>query len=73
MLNVLEWCEDDFHYGYTGAPVDGSAWVDSPRDLHRIGRGGSLINYGSGCRSACRYGTYRPSYAFSFVGFRLSR
>ncbi len=27
--NVLEWCEDDYHSNYNGAPDDGSAWVES--------------------------------------------
>jgi hypothetical protein len=31
--NVWEWCEDDHHSNYIGAPVDGSAWVDNPRDF----------------------------------------
>ncbi|MFN9733529.1 MAG: SUMF1/EgtB/PvdO family nonheme iron enzyme, partial [Microcystis sp.] len=26
--NVWEWCEDDWHYSYIGAPDDGSAWLD---------------------------------------------
>jgi formylglycine-generating enzyme required for sulfatase activity len=26
--NVWEWCEDDWHENYEGAPTDGSAWVD---------------------------------------------
>ena len=29
--NVYEWCEDDFHDNYEGAPVDGSAWIDQPK------------------------------------------
>ena len=27
--NVWEWCEDDWHNNYEGAPNDGSAWVES--------------------------------------------
>ena len=26
--NVLEWCEDDWHSNFQGAPTDGQAWVD---------------------------------------------
>ena len=26
--NVFEWCEDDWHYDYTDAPNNGSAWLD---------------------------------------------
>ncbi len=58
--NVLEWCEDDWHeydwHGeYVGAPTDGSAWVDAPRGLYRVYRGGGWWDYPAGCRSACRY------------------
>ncbi|NBO66304.1 MAG: formylglycine-generating enzyme family protein, partial [Acidobacteria bacterium] len=27
--NVWEWCEDEFHENYNGAPIDGRAWVSS--------------------------------------------
>jgi len=27
--NVWEWCEDDWHSNYTGAPTDGSAWIEN--------------------------------------------
>ena len=39
--NVVEWVEDDFFNNYEGAPVDGAAWVDSPRYAVRVRRGGS--------------------------------
>ncbi|OQC03720.1 MAG: Serine/threonine-protein kinase pkn1 [Candidatus Hydrogenedentes bacterium ADurb.Bin101] len=70
--NVWEWCEDDWHSNYTGAPVDGSAWVSTPRGSSRVGRGGYWNSYGSDCRSAGRFSNY-PSDVSSFVGFRLSR
>ncbi len=38
--NVSEWCEDDYHESYTGAPADGRAWIDSPRASTRMIRGG---------------------------------
>jgi len=38
--NVAEWVEDDLHGDYTGAPADGTAWVDSPRHGFRVTRGG---------------------------------
>jgi len=52
--NVWEWCEDDYHLDYTGAPADGSAWVDNPRGSGRAGRGGSYYGYARSCRSASR-------------------
>jgi len=54
--NVWEWCEDDWHGNYDGAPTDGSAWVDSPkRGGGRVVRGGSWFNDAWFCRSANRY------------------
>jgi formylglycine-generating enzyme required for sulfatase activity len=41
--NVDEWCQDDWHDNYEGAPIDGSAWVDGDRkeDSSKLLRGGS--------------------------------
>lgn len=73
--NVLEWCEDDWHNSYTGAPVDGSAWVDSPRGSNRIFRGGAWSDYGYRWRSAYRGNgrTSGPGNTGYYFGFRLSR
>jgi formylglycine-generating enzyme required for sulfatase activity len=30
--NVWEWCADDWHDNYDGAPTDGSAWLDSNQE-----------------------------------------
>ncbi len=30
--NVWEWCADDWHGNYHGAPTDGSAWIDHNQD-----------------------------------------
>lgn len=72
--NVWEWCEDDWHSNYSGAPADGSAWVHSPRGSYRVFRGGGWGNLlGYSCRSACRLYN-RPSGTFGgYVGFRLSK
>jgi formylglycine-generating enzyme required for sulfatase activity len=54
--NVLEWCEDDYHPNYEGAPSDGSAWVERDRTgTNRLLRGGSWLSNPWGCRSAVRY------------------
>ena len=54
--NVLEWVEDDYHSDYTGAPTDGSAWVDSPRASFRVSRGGGFQNAVAGAlRGTLRY------------------
>ncbi|HPB32406.1 MAG TPA: formylglycine-generating enzyme family protein, partial [Candidatus Sumerlaeota bacterium] len=42
--SVFEWCEDDWHDDYNGAPADGSAWMDSPRSDMRCFRGASVSN-----------------------------
>ncbi len=69
--NVLEWCEDDYHNNYTGAPSDGSAWVEN--DLTKtnwLERGGSWRHYPVNCRSAYRRSSARD-FINSCVGFRV--
>jgi len=69
--NVWEWCEDDWHDNYRGAPTDGRAWVDSSRGSNRVRRGGSWPNTARFCRAASRnYGT--PAYRNDNLGFRLA-
>ncbi|MEO0837246.1 MAG: formylglycine-generating enzyme family protein, partial [Cyanobacteria bacterium J06642_3] len=51
--NVWEWCEDDWHKNYDGAPKGGSAWVEVESNLKVI-RGGSWNSYPNDCRSAYR-------------------
>jgi len=70
--NILEWCEDDWHDSYMGAPADGSAWADSPRGSYRVGRGGGSSTYSADCRSAYRF-KLPPSATDSILGFRLAR
>jgi formylglycine-generating enzyme required for sulfatase activity len=52
--NVWEWCQDNLHSDYVGAPSDGSAWIDKNDNDLRVLRGGSWTNYPLSCRSACR-------------------
>ena len=70
--NVLEWCEDDWHDNYTGAPNDGSAWVDSPRGSARLLRGGSWVNYPYFCRAAYRLNNLSDT-RYYLNGFRVVR
>ncbi|NCR65190.1 MAG: SUMF1/EgtB/PvdO family nonheme iron enzyme [Microcystis aeruginosa LL11-07] len=64
--NVWEWCEDNWHGNYIGAPDDGSAWLDNDND-YPILRGGSCFTYPDSCRSAYRYYTFRRgSFTLSF-------
>jgi formylglycine-generating enzyme required for sulfatase activity len=68
--NVFEWCEDDFHYSYSGAPDNGSAWLESPREADRVLRGG-YWDYDSGlCRSASR-GSRTSTFRYT-DGFRVA-
>ncbi|MEM9896952.1 MAG: formylglycine-generating enzyme family protein [Bacteroidota bacterium] len=69
--NVYEWCEDDWHGDYGGAPDNGSAWIDSPRGANRVVRGGGWIDDAVRCRPASRV-RYRPGYRYYDIGFRLA-
>jgi formylglycine-generating enzyme required for sulfatase activity len=70
--NVWEWCEDDYHSSYEGAPIDGSAWVETYRESSRkLLRGGSWGNDTEYWRSAFRYDVTRD-HCFSDIGFRVS-
>mgnify|MGYP003341007155 FL=1 len=74
--NVWEWCLDEWHGSYEGAPADGSAWLDQPgakgdqEGERRLLRGGSW-NFNPGvCRSAYR-SDILPDDRGSHVGFRV--
>jgi formylglycine-generating enzyme required for sulfatase activity len=77
--NVEEWCLDEEHSSYEGAPTDGSAWIDSQNKEFPFGnrmlRGGSWDKKGMdfSCRSAFRAHSSRamPEDASSGVGFRV--
>ncbi|MGK7950768.1 MAG: SAV_2336 N-terminal domain-related protein [Xenococcaceae cyanobacterium] len=67
--NVLEWCEDDWHSDYTGAPTDGSAWLSESGNLKVI-RGGSWLIFPWYCRSATR-NYNNPENGYDNFGFRV--
>jgi formylglycine-generating enzyme required for sulfatase activity len=69
--NVWEWCEDEWHDDYEGAPTDGSAWVGGGGG-DRVDRGGAWYGVAFDCRSANRF-RYMPSFGCGHVGFRLLR
>ncbi len=70
--NVLEWCTDDWHDNYDGAPADGSAWVDRPdRGARRVLRGGGYFYGAEACRPAIRRRS-APAYRNDDIGFRLA-
>ena len=69
--NVWEWCEDDWHSNYEGAPSEGNAWVEADREsTERLLRGGSWYNIPVYCRSACRHFTSRD-FRINGIGFRV--
>jgi formylglycine-generating enzyme required for sulfatase activity len=78
--NVWEWCLDQWHPSYEGAPVDGSAWVDADANQANIKkdeefndkllRGGSWIDHPGYCRSASRC-HHLPDLVSNLVGLRV--
>jgi|GEM_PF-3382566 formylglycine-generating enzyme required for sulfatase activity len=72
--NVWEWCADNWHRGYEGAPADGRAWLESNPEggSERVLRGGSWGVYARSVRSAFRYGG-DAGYRGDDVGFRCAR
>jgi formylglycine-generating enzyme required for sulfatase activity/tRNA A-37 threonylcarbamoyl transferase component Bud32 len=77
--NVWEWCLDDWHRNYEGAPTDGSAWFNGNDNLSQkqgksVLRGGSWINNPVLCRSAFRdygIGAVRDLTLIN-IGFRVA-
>jgi len=69
--NVWEWCEDDWHDSYQGAPSDGTPWLDTERtEARRLLRGGSWNFNPRNCRSAYRDDFTRAGRSYN-VGFRV--
>jgi formylglycine-generating enzyme required for sulfatase activity len=77
--NVAEWCQDDGHMSYTGAPIDGSAWMDNPRSSFRVCRGGSWnsdhLHGEYGCLEVrCANRSYNDlTLRMSSLGFRCAK
>jgi formylglycine-generating enzyme required for sulfatase activity len=72
--NVEEWCEDDWHDNYNGAPTDGRAWVDGPsRGSIRVLRGGAWSFVADGCKSEYRSSSPPCRVECHRHGFRLLR
>jgi len=68
--NVWEWCEDNLHDNYIGAPTDGSAWIKNGND-YQILRGGSWGDVPLRCRSAVRVNGLRRDDRDDDLGFRV--
>ena len=74
--NVWEWCQDEWHDSYQGAPADGSAWQDtknvSNENILRVVRGGSWDSNPNYCRVSFRSRSHVSNHNF-IIGCRLSR
>jgi formylglycine-generating enzyme required for sulfatase activity len=84
--NVLDWCLDQWHASYEGAPTDGSAWLNSTEpnnsemakgeietasdEERKLLRGGSWFHIPRYCRSADRFHDV-PVVASYYIGFRV--
>ena len=64
--NVWEWCQDNWHSNYDGAPTDGSAWLGNSE--YHVLRGGSWCAYLGYCCSAYRS---TDGYLSGNIGFRV--
>jgi formylglycine-generating enzyme required for sulfatase activity len=69
--NVLEWVEDCWNEGYSGAPAEGSAWLAGNCTL-RVVRGGSWFNGPWVMRAAYRV-RGEAGVRDYILGFRVSR
>ena len=67
--NVWEWCQDNWHENYQGAPDDGSPWEDG-KSVARVLRGGSWYYGAASARSAAR-SLLNPDNRDNDVGFRV--
>ncbi|MDE5105825.1 MAG: formylglycine-generating enzyme family protein, partial [Trichodesmium sp. St17_bin3_1_1] len=68
--NVWEWCADEWHSNYDGAPTDGSVWLDGDKDRSPL-RGGSWAGIPISCRSAFRFNYAWRDVLSDLIGFRL--
>ncbi|NEO46514.1 MAG: formylglycine-generating enzyme family protein, partial [Moorea sp. SIO4A3] len=73
--NVWEYCEDNCHKNYFGAPTDGSIWSNyySNDGHYELVRGGSWYDSSSSCRSASRSDYDLSCFPSISVGFRVVR
>ncbi|MFZ4556566.1 MAG: SUMF1/EgtB/PvdO family nonheme iron enzyme [Pseudanabaena sp.] len=74
--NVWEWCTDDWHDDYEGAPTNSQIWAkdiknyDDGGEPKKLLRGGSWYNYVRLCRSVYRYSN-SVRYRSDSYGFRV--
>ena len=71
--NLYDWCLDDFHPNYEGAPTDGSAWIKSENNNRptKVLRGGSWHLTPENCRSAYRVTIFPDLPNLNLFGLRV--
>ena len=67
--NVWEWCWDNWHDNYDGAPDDGSSWT-SKGNSSRVLRGGGWYGDDEQCSSSSRI-SFMADYTYTTYGFRV--
>ena len=75
--NVWEWCADDWHDSYEGAPTESQIWTKDIKNYeegdgtNKLLRGGSWFDYAIYCRSAIRDGDGTTDW-YNYFGFRVA-
>ena len=69
--HVWEWCADNWHENYEGAPSNGTAWLSGGDNNCSPLRGGAWGHQASFCRSAFRSYIAGHNSRFHYLGFRL--
>jgi formylglycine-generating enzyme required for sulfatase activity len=71
--NVSEWCADEWHDTYEGAPQHGGAWISENVAAQRVVRGGSWANTAEICRSSDRSReSADPQTKLHYMSFRVA-
>ncbi len=74
--NVWEWCADEWHENYKGAPINGEVWTNQNSDITKneekygVLRGGSWVSLDGFCRVSLRY-WINLFFRNGIFGFRL--
>ena len=70
--NVVEWVQDQYNFGYNGAPLDGSAFTTNTTSSNRVLRGGGWFGLADSLRVESRPHS-SPTFLSNSYGGRLSR
>lgn len=68
--NVYEWCADDYHVSYKGAPPDGRPWTGGDSLKEKVMRSGSFAYHSFESRSRARSSDHPNNHNFDY-GVRL--